>query len=249
MQIRTAFLPQLAGDVSEAVCIVIDVLRATSVIATLFERGCPRVYVAGTHEKAQTFARGEGYVLCGESGGVKVVGFDYGNSPTEFDAEDFTDRPVVLSTTNGTKAALAIADAKAVYFGAALNCHAVAGAAYEAAEASDCDIVIVCSGTEGRFTLEDATVAGIYVEALNALGTGWKIPKFSDDSIAARRLWEKEPNLLRGWMEGNHAQTLADLGFGADLGFCAAVDTLANVPTLTTETGAAEIAAPVLLVR
>lgn len=249
MQIRTAFLPPLAGDVSEAVCIVIDVLRATSVIATLFERGCPRVYVAGTHEKAQTFARAENYVLCGESGGVKVAGFDYGNSPTEFDAEDFTDRPVVLSTTNGTKAAVAVANAKAVYFGAALNRHAIAQAAYAAAEAYGCDIVIVCSGTDGQFTLEDATVAGMYVEALNALGTVWQMPKLSDDSIAARRLWEKEPNLLRGWMEGNHAQTLADLGFGADLGFCASVDTLSNVPMLTTEEGAANFAAPVLLVR
>lgn len=249
MQIRTAFLPQLAGDVSGTVCIVIDVLRATSVIATLFERDCPRVYVAGTHEAAQTFAHANGYVLCGESGGVKVAGFDYGNSPTEFDAEDFTDRPVVLSTTNGTKAALAVADAKAVFFGAALNRQAVARAVYEAAEALECDIVIVCSGTNGQFTLEDATVAGMYVEALNALGAVWKMPQLSDDSIAARRLWEKEPNLLRGWMEGNHAQTLADLGFGADLGFCAATDTLVNVPTLTTEIGTAEIAAPVLLVR
>ncbi len=248
MQIRTAFLPQLTGAVSEAVCIVIDVLRATSVIATLFERHCPCVYVAGTHEKAEIFARAKGYVLCGESGGVKVPGFDYGNSPVEFDAQDFTDRPVVLSTTNGTKAAVAVADAKAVFFGAALNRHAVARAAYETADALDCDIVIVCSGTNGHFTLEDATVAGMYVEALNALGTVWKMPELADDSIAARRLWEKEPNLLRGWMEGNHARTLADLGFGADLGFCAAIDTLLNVPTLTTETGAANSAAPVILV-
>ncbi len=248
MQIRTAFLPQLTGDVSEAVCIVIDVLRATSVIATLFERNCPCVYVAGTHEKAQSFARTRGYVLCGESGGVKVPGFDYGNSPVEFDTQDFADRRVVLSTTNGTKAAVAVAAAKAVFFGAALNRQAVARKAYETAEESKRDIVIVCSGTNGQFTLEDAAVAGMYVEALNAQGTEWNMPELSDDSIAARRLWSTEPNLLRGWMEGNHARTLADLGFGADLGFCAAVDTLLHVPTLTTETGATTLAAPVILV-
>ena len=248
MQIRTAFLPQLTGEVSEAVCIVIDVLRATSVIATLFEQNCPRVYVAGTHDKARDFARAKGYVLCGESDGVKVPGFDYGNSPTEFAREDFTHRPVVLSTTNGTKAAVAVANAKAVFFGAALNRLAVARAAYEAANSLVCDIVLVCSGTNGHFTLEDATVAGMYVEALNAEGTEWTMPRLADDSIAARRLWETEPNLLRGWMEGNHAQTLADLGFGDDLGFCAATDTLHNVPTLTTETDAAQFAAPVVLV-
>src|SRR5262245_24374769 len=101
MQVRVALLPQLAGEVSGAVCIVVDVLRATTVIATLFERGCPRVYVAASHETARVFARANGYVLCGETDGYKVEEFDFGNSPTEFAAHDFTGRPVVLSTTNG----------------------------------------------------------------------------------------------------------------------------------------------------
>lgn len=249
MQIRTAFLPSLAGDVSDCVCIVIDVLRATSVMATLFDRGCPLIYVAGTHETAETFARSRGFVLCGESGGIKAPGFDYGNSPTEFAALDFANRPVVLSTTNGTKATAAVADARRVFFGAALNRQAVARAAYEFAHSEDADIVLVCSGTNGQFTLEDATVAGMFVEALHSQGGEWTMPQLTDDSIAVRRLWQTEPNLLRGWMEGNHAQTLADLGFGADLGFCAQTDTLLHVPILTTEADASPFAAPVVLVR
>src|SRR5437899_2253514 len=101
MQIRTAFLPQLAGDVSRTVCIVIDVLRATTVIATLFDRSCPRVYVSASHETARRFARRMSYVLCGETDGYRVPDFDYGNSPVEFAGLDLTGRPVVLSTTNG----------------------------------------------------------------------------------------------------------------------------------------------------
>ena len=89
MEIRVAMLPWLAGDVSEAVCIVVDVLRATTCIATLFDRGCPRVYVAASHESARAFARPRGLILCGESGGYRVPDFDYGNSPVEFDAMDF----------------------------------------------------------------------------------------------------------------------------------------------------------------
>jgi len=249
MQIRTALLPSLAGDVSNAVCVVIDVLRATTVIATLFERNCPRVYVAASHETAREFARSHGYVLCGETGGYKVEGFDYGNSPVEFAQLDFADRPVVLSTTNGTKATATVAGARRVYLGAAVNRAAVAAATWRTALETDSDIVLVCSGTDDQFTLEDATVAGMYVEALVAQGTPWTMPAQADSSIAVRRLWEREPNLLRGWMEGVHANTLANRGFGEDVGYCAGTDKLSFIPTLVPEEDVQSIASPVVLVR
>lgn len=248
MQVRVALLPQLAGSVSEAVCIVVDVLRATTVIATVFERGCPRVYVAASHDMARTFARRHGHVLCGETDGFKVADFDFGNSPVEFAAHDFTDRPVVLSTTNGTKATAMVAGARRVFLGAAVNRSAVAAAAWQAAQESESDIVVVCSGTNDQFTLEDATVAGMYVEALVAHAGPWTMPDQADSAIAARRLWETEPNLLRGWMEGYHARVLADRGFGEDIGYSAATDRLPHVPTLTEEAEAAQFAAPVILV-
>ncbi len=248
MQIRTAFLPELAGDVANAVCIVIDVLRATTVVATLFERRCPRVYVAASHDTARAFARRRGLVLCGETGGYRVPDFDYGNSPVEFASLDFSERPVVLSTTNGTKATARVATARRVFLGATVNRKAVANAAWDAATETDSDIVLICSGTDDQYTLEDATAAGLYVEALVARGGPWTMPALSDSSIAARRLWQSEPNLLRGWMEGIHARTLADRGFGEDVAYCAAIDRLPHVPTLVDETGAADLAAPVILV-
>lgn len=248
MQISVAFLPEMAGEVGQAVCVVVDVLRATTVIATLFARDCPRVYVAASHETARAFARERGYALCGETEGYKVPDFDYGNSPVEFATLDFTGRPVVLSTTNGTKATAAVAGARRVFLGAAINRRAVAQAAWAEARESRSDIVVVCSGTGGQFTLEDATVAGMFVEAITAQAGAWEMPEQADSAIAARRLWQTEPNLLRGWMEGHHAQTLADRGFGDDLGYCAAIDQFVQVPTLVTEADAARVAAPALLV-
>jgi len=249
MQIRVALLPELAGEVSGAVCVVVDVLRATTVIATLFERGCPCVYVAASHDAARAFARERGYVLCGETEGFKVPDFDYGNSPVEFAALDFTGRPVVLSTTNGTKATVAVSGARSVFLGAAVNRMAAAQAAWQAARETESDIVLVCSGTRDQFTLEDATVAGLYVEAITAQAGAWEMPEQADSAIAARRLWQTEPNLLRGWMEGIHARTLADRGFGDDLGYCAQIDSLSHVPTLVSEADMETAAAPVLLVR
>ena len=249
MQIRAALMPQLAGDVSGAVCVVIDVLRATTCIATLFEQHCPRVYVAASHDAARTFARARGYALAGETEGYRVPDFDYGNSPVLFAQEDFTDRPVVLSTTNGTKATAIVSGARRVHLGAAINRQAVAQAAWEAAQELDADVVVVCSGTNDQFTLEDATVAGMYVETISGQAGAWTMPTQADSAIAARRLWETEPNLLRGWMSGVHARTLADRGFGEDVGYCASIDTLPHVPTLVDEADIDTVACPVVLVR
>ena len=77
----------------------------------------------------------------------------------------------------------------------------------------------------------------------------WEMPEQADSAIACRRLWERESNLLRGWMEGYHARTLADKGFGEDVGYCAAIDTLPHIPTLVTEATADSVMAPVILVN
>jgi 2-phosphosulfolactate phosphatase len=247
MEIRVAFLPQLAGDVSRAICIVIDALRATTVVATLFDRGCSRVYAAGSHDSARAFARPHGYLLCGESGGLKVPDFDFGNSPVEFSAMDLSGKTVVLSTTNGTKAIAAVSGAAGVLLGSPVNCAAVAGAAWNRAVEQDLDVVLVCSGTDTEFTLEDATTAGLLVEAIGSHAGAWETPAISDSAIAARRLWQTEPNLLRGWMEGKHANILASKGFGEDIGFCATLDRYGCVPTLVGESAASDSPWPVLL--
>jgi len=249
MQIRVALLPELAGDTANCVCIVIDVLRATTVVSTLFYRGCPRVYAAASHDAARIFARSAGYVLCGETGGLKEPDFDYGNSPVEFSTLDFTGKPVVISTTNGTRAIATISTAPTVLLGAAVNLTRVSRVAWTEAIENDRDIVVVCSGTDRQFTLEDATVAGLYVEAITGLAGAWQMPHVADSAVACRRLWQGEPNMLRGWMEGIHARNLGDRGFGADLGYCSAIDTIQNVPVLVEEDDVDSVECPVLLVR
>jgi 2-phosphosulfolactate phosphatase len=250
MQIRAALLPELATNTASSVSIVIDALRATTVAAVMFEAGAPVLYAAPSHDFARRFARSRGYLLCGESGGQKVPDFDYGNSPVEFSSLNLTDKPAVLSTTNGTRAIAAVHAAPHVLLGAAVNRMAVARAAWYLAQEQDLDIEVVCSGTNGQFTLEDATVAGLFVEALGSFADPWTLPEIADSAVACRRLWQKEPNMLRGWMEGAHAHTLANLGFGEDVAYCAQIDRLQTVPRLTTEQGAQarDVHHPVVLV-
>ena len=146
----------------------------------------------------------------------------------------------MLSTTNGTRAIAAVNAAPHVLLGAAVNRMTAARLAWELAVEGGYDIEIVCSGTNGHFTLEDATVAGLFVEAIGGFAGPWTIPDIADSAVACRRLWQKEPNMLRGWMEGAHAHTLANLGFGEDVAFCAQIDTISHVPVLTTEATASE---------
>ncbi len=245
--LRVAFLPEQVINAGNSVCIVLDVLRATTCMAVLFSRRCPRIYASDSHEKARAFARPRGFALCGEVGGLRVEGFDFGNSPVEFTSNDFLGKPVTLSTTNGTKAIARISEAPCVLAGAAVNMQAAATAAWMAAQETDRDITLVCSGTDEYFTLEDAVVAGMYVERLQSFSSVQQPVTITDSALAAMRLAASPSGLLRNIMEGYHAQKLCDLGFGADVEYCAQVDILHNAPVLVTERYADQVEAPLLL--
>jgi 2-phosphosulfolactate phosphatase len=115
------------GDVA----IVIDVVRATTTLAVLFDRGCARVFVAGDIPSARDFAveHPGSYLLAGEVGGLRPPGFDFGNSPVELSTADLAGREIVFSTTNGTRALHACVGAGAILAGSLRNGQAVCRAA------------------------------------------------------------------------------------------------------------------------
>jgi len=111
----------------ESVTIVIDVIRATTTLAVMFDRGCRRVLVAGDIPAARAFVSDHpgAYLLSGEVGGVRPPGFDLGNSPVEMAAAELAGREIVFSTTNGTRALRACAGARAILAGSLRNAEAV----------------------------------------------------------------------------------------------------------------------------
>src|SRR5438067_8213769 len=113
MRISVAFVPALARQAEGSVCIVIDVLRASSTLVTMFDRGCRVVVVTPDVASARAGIAGD-RLLCGEQGGLPPDGFDYGNSPAEFDRLDLADREAVFCTSNGTVALCAVASAPVV---------------------------------------------------------------------------------------------------------------------------------------
>ncbi|MFN8506617.1 MAG: 2-phosphosulfolactate phosphatase [Dehalococcoidia bacterium] len=164
-RIELALLPAEAAAIATKAYIVVDVLRATTTIATLFARGMTSLVAAGRIELARELAASEHRLLMGEVHGLPPEGFDFGNSPVEAAAAPVAGRGGVLFTTNGTAALCLLAGRGAVFAGAAAN--ATALAAYVAARYASATVVCAGNGAGARFSLEDFAAAGMIAGALS----------------------------------------------------------------------------------
>lgn len=224
MRIDVALLPGQRIDTDRSVCVVVDVLRASSSIVTLLEQGASRVVAASDVESARELShRLPGYVLCGERNGLPPEGFAYGNSPSEFSRLDFSGKPVILATSNGTRILAALADAPALMVGSLLNRTATATAAVSMARERGLDIAVVCSAAYGgsTFVLEDALGAGAIVDAALRLPDP---PQALDAARFARDAFVAAGDVGAAVRSAYHAQDLADMGLGDDVNFCGRLD-------------------------
>lgn len=218
------------GDVAGRVVAVVDVLRASSSIATALANDARAVVPGETAEavitRARTFDRHE-VRLAGERRMRKIDGFDLGNSPLEFTRDAVEGRTVLMSTTNGTVAFGATAGAREVYVGAYVNFTAVLGVLRKALRGG-VDLAILCAGHEGRFSLEDAACAGRFVHhATRRLSN----VALNDAALAAVQLHRKFGADVWSLFEmSTHGQALAQAGFAADLVACATIDAQPVVP-------------------
>ncbi len=238
MRLHVAFLPSLvlprrSGSAEGGqVCIVVDVIRASTTLVTMVERGARQVCIAGDVASArQAAAAHEGALLAGEAEGLAPPGFAYGNSPVELSRVPLAGRTVVFVTTNGTAAIRAVRDADSMLVGALRNGAAVSREAWEAAKALGDDLTIVCAGREGAFGIDDAYCAGYLVQCLLQMGS----PDLTDAAAAAARLYRSEPDALALFSQSAAGRNVVRLGLTADVPFCAARDASEVVPRLGRE--------------
>ena len=224
MRVHVAFTPSEAA--AAPVGVVVDVLRATSTIAQALASGWPRVLCCPGIEEARAVREqlGEG-VLGGEREARKIEGFDVGASPREF--LEPSDEPLIMTTTNGTRAILAAAAACGeVVLGSLLNLDSVAATARERGE----DVVVVCAGFQNAFALDDAYCAGRIVSLLPGDRT--------DAAKAAELLARAFPDAHSGLT----ARTYGPPGLDEDIRFCAQENVLDVVPRFARMLGpAAEV--------
>lgn len=231
MRLDVAFLPGDLRDSGSCVCIVVDLVRATTTATTLFEAGCRAVYVARSVDGARHTARELGAVLCGERNGLKVPGFDYGNSPVEFHGLDLRGRVAVLSTTNGTLAVHAAARSWAVLAGCLRNATAVTNRAADLAGPRGLGVTVVCAGREGRYALDDAYCAGRLIGLLRQAAEPAAL-EMTDAAIAAECLSLSYDDPLAPIRLSASGRGLVAVGLDADLPFVAATDRSLVVPEL-----------------
>ena len=217
-------------DVQGRVVAVIDVLRASTTIAVTLSNGARAVMPMDSAEDAVTRVKQlerASVRLAGERKMLKMSGFDLGNSPLEHTREAVDGQTVLLATTNGTRALLAVQGARDVVVASYVNLTAVS-AMLRAALRGGTDITILCAGHERQFSLEDAACAGRYVHTVTKRLTGVEL---NDAAFAAAMIDKKYGNnLLRLFNTAVHGRALAAAGFGNDLTACAAVDSFPVVP-------------------
>ena len=211
-----------------ATVVVLDVVRASTTIAAALAGGARAVVPVGSPEEARARAKAwiDGPVLIGgERGGAPPPGFDCGNSPAEYTPARVAGRTVVFTTTNGTRALLAVGGARRIAVGGFVNAAAVS----RWAGAERGDVVLVCAGERGRFCLEDAVCAGLLVSRLAAAAGD----PMTDAARGALALWERYagrlPEMLK---DAAWAQALTAQGRGSDLPLCIALDVHDVVPVV-----------------
>ena len=152
---------QYANGVSTVV--IIDILRATSVISTAFECGIEAIIPVETLEDALSYKDKDKHIIAAERNTLPIEGFDYGNSPYHYINSDVKGKILALTTTNGTKAIHLAKDHK-VITASFVNIDAVANYLQK----DNNDVIILCSGWKGLFNLEDPIFAGALAAKLLA---------------------------------------------------------------------------------
>ena len=216
------FLPELADphDLAGHTSVVVDVLRASTTIVTALDSGARKIIPCLSVEEARQLAQDRpGTLLGGERKGHKLPGFDFGNSPAEYSPDQVAQKTIAFTTTNGTKAMTRCVGAARILVGSLVNRRAVCKAI-----ASEPRVDIICAGTHGEFTMEDALAAGAIAHGLNDR-------TLNDAAHVCKMLWEsQEPaDVLANSLGGRN---LIRIGMESDLALAQRMDRYEIVPEL-----------------
>ena len=226
-------------DLSDTTCVVFDVLRATTTMLAAFHNGARAIKPVSTIAEAlQERQRDPDILLAGERNGVRIdsaltggVDFDLGNSPREMVSEIVRDRDIATTTTNGTRAIRAAANAVDTLIASFGN---LAATTERLAKASPARIIVVCSGTGENSCLEDSCGAGALVRRLME---GLERFELADSAIMAASIYDGvADNLLEGISRATNAGRLLSLPeLAGDVEWSLRLDQFDMVPALDSD--------------
>src|SRR5262245_4040317 len=232
-QIDVYLLPDLVDPVEldGKVAVVIDVLRATTTVIHALSAGAvqvvPCLEIPDAKRIAAEFAVQA--ILGGEREGLPIPGFDLGNSPAEYERERVGGKTVVFTTTNGTRAMQRCRHARRVLVGAFVNFSAVCRELN-----GEQEIALICAGTNGHVTREDALLAGAIVDDLCRC----KECELNDQADIVADAWQTAVRIMTdrplGIMlrDSRGGRNLIETGQENDIDLAAQIDKFDIVPEL-----------------
>jgi 2-phosphosulfolactate phosphatase len=232
MNIDVFFTPLQVNDelsLQGKTVIVVDVLRASTTIATALKNGARVIIPAASVENAMKYAstlEPNSFLLCGERGGKIIEGFDLGNSPFEYTEDKVKNKTLIYASTNGS---IAITKTRYAQYSLIAGFVNVSEVVKFVSENSD-NVLILCSGKLNRFCIEDTVCAGMIIFLLMK-GKSKKKFKLSDSASVSLKLYKSyKKNLLKMLRESEHGRFLIELGFEDDLKVASDVDSIKILP-------------------
>lgn len=202
--------------------VLIDILRATSVISTALGEDVKAVVPVQDLHTALDFKQSR-TVVAGERDGQKIPEADIGNSPITFLNKSYQGYKVVLTTSNGTKALQQAANEGArIWIGSFLNAHSVINELKHIQQ----EVVLLCAGRHGYISLEDSMLAGYllwHLQDHHQMG--------SDAALSLIALFEAHQSDWKSYlMNGTHAQYLQTIGKKADITHAMQLELYPDIP-------------------
>jgi 2-phosphosulfolactate phosphatase len=217
---------------AETCAVVVDVLRATTVMTTAGAAGAALLHTCESTEQARRWAgqlEGRG-LLCGERQCKPIAGFDLGNSPAEYTPPVVGGRELILTTTNGTRAVRAVAEAGRMLVASFLNLRSTLETLR-----GEPRVLVVCAGTEGEVSYEDVLLAGALTAGLTAGESSADASpsrQLDDTARLARDAWRQtratapttETAVAEALRHSRGGRNLIAAGYQADIERCSRID-------------------------
>jgi 2-phosphosulfolactate phosphatase len=232
------FLALSQRDLSNTVCVVFDVLRATSTMMTALGNGARQIVPVAEISEALPYRKDPFVLLAGEREGLRIradqtggVDFDLGNSPREFTPDAVRGKTIVITTTNGTRALRACAGARKILIGTFLGLDTVSAWIHQTRPTN---LLIVCAGTFDQASYEDTLAAGALSEAAWTL---YESGLVADSAVISRQIYQGAAGDLLDSMRfaRNGRRLLANPALREDVAFCLQRGTLQFLASMDPE--------------
>lgn len=212
------------ANIKESVVVIIDVLRATSTIATALYNGASAVIPVASVAECARIGAEQGALTAGERDGRIAPGLQYGNSPFDFPADLVRDQTIVLTTTNGTRLLHKALDARTIITGSFPNLSSVC----EYLIHQNGPVILACAGWKDHINIEDLLFAGAVISR-----TKGSFCSNRDTTFIAENMYVQYQNdLMQIVKKTSHYHRLGRLGVRKDIDYCFTQDVAPSLPVL-----------------